>query len=376
MFKIRYVNAILDGSGYASCGRSYVKSLIDSGDSITIKQVSFEEARPDIGEYSEYIYPNINKELDFDINIVHLTPEHFLSNYVPGKVNIGLTVWETTKIPKFWVQCCNTMDGIIVPCEWNKQVFEESGVRVPIKVVPHVVDIPNLDGIKEFRPADVPEDAYIFYNISQLTERKGIFETLKAYWHAFSKDDKVAFVLKVYRSNYSEEEVKAVVDIIKRIKHSMPMPPEIGHAPVYLITEMLSYDEIMGLHKACDCFVSLNKAEGFGLPEAEAAVVGNPIITTGFGGVKQFLNEENSLLTNYTLSPVSGMPHIQWYSVDQLCAHADIKHGSDLMCKIFKDKELHKELSAKVKATVKPMLSSKAIGDRFNEVLKFFTDRG
>ena len=97
MFNIRYVNPVKDGSGYASCGRLYIKALIDAGHDVTIHAVSFEHARPDLGYLTSYIDPNINKNIDFNVNIVHLTPEHYLSNYVPNKVNIGLTVWETTK---------------------------------------------------------------------------------------------------------------------------------------------------------------------------------------------------------------------------------------------------------------------------------------
>ena len=375
MFKIRYVNAVLDGSGYASCGRSYIKALIDSGNDVKIKAVSFEEARPDIGEFTTYIKPNISDSQDFEFNIVHLTPEHFPTNYVPGKINIGLTVWETTKIPKYWVECCNKMDAIIVPCKWNKSVFIDSGVTVPIYVVPHVVDLGNPSKIQEFQVDGVPDDVFKFYSIWQFTERKDPVSLLKAYWHAFSKDDKVALIIKTYRSNYSDSETKAVVDTIQRIKQSMVMTPEQGHAPVYLVTSMLSYDEVLGLHKYGDCFVSFARAEGFGLPMAEAAVLGKPVITTGFGGVLEFLNDDNSLLTNYTLTPVSGMPHIPWYTGDQLWAQVDVKHGSDLMKRIYTHKDLYDRLSKKALRTVKPALTYEVIADKFNKVLHLLENK-
>ena len=369
MFKIRYVNAVLDGSGYASCGRSYIKALIDSGNDVKIKAVSFENARPDIGKFTPYIKPNISDSQDFDINIVHLTPEHFPNNFVYGKINIGLTVWETTRIPDYWVDCCNKMDAIIVPCSWNKEVFTNSGVTVPIYVVPHVVDLGDTSTIKEFKVNGVPDDAFKFYSIWQFTERKDPLSLLKAYWHAFSEDDNVALIIKTYRSDYSDAETKVVVETIQRIKQSMKMTPEQGHAPVYLVTNMLSYDEILGLHKYGDCFVSFARAEGFGLPMAEAAVLGRPVVTTGFGGVLEFLNADNSLLSKYTLTPVSGMPHIPWYTGDQLWAQADVKHGSDLMRRVYDDSDLYRRVSAKALNTVKPLLSYENVSSIFNSVL-------
>ena len=367
--KLRYVNPVLDSSGYAACGRSYIRALIEAGNDVSINQVSFEEARPELGSYADYILPNIDKNNNYDVNIVHLTPEQYPIHLQYGKVNIGFTVWETTKIPDLWVECCNSMDAIIVPCEWNVKVFRNSGVTVPIFCVPHVVDLGDIDTVPEFSVDGVSNTSFKFYSICQFTERKDIISLLKAYWYAFDSNDDVVLILKTYRSNYSDSETKVVIETIKRIKAIMPMPDGRGYPRVNVITDMLSVDEITGLHKYGDCFVSLNRAEGFGLPEAEAATVGNPNIVTGFGGVLEFLNNTNSLLVNYTLTPVSGMPHIPWYKGDQLWAQADVEHAALCMRKIFDDKELYNNLSKNSIEQVSNKLSSKNIGELYTKTI-------
>ena len=369
MYKIRYTNPTSDGSGYASCGRSYIKALIDYGHDISINQVSFEAARPDLGEFKDYIMPNIQRPNGHTINLVHLTPEQYPIHWQSGKINVGFTVWETTKIPQLWVECCNKMDAIIVPCEWNVKVFRDSGVNVPIFCVPHVVDYTGHEDVEEFGVDSVPADAFKFYSIFQFVERKDPVSLLKAYWHAFTEKDNVALVLKTYRSDYSAGEKQIVIDTIKRVKASMPMPQDRGYPPVYLITDMLSVDEITGLHKYGDCFVNLNRAEGFGLPEAEAAVLGNPVIVTGFGGVLEYLDDSNSLLVDYTLTPVSGMPNIPWYTGDQLWSQANVYHASQLMRKLYEDRNLYDTISRNCVKSVKPKLSYEAIGKLYTKVL-------
>ena len=370
MHKIRYTNPVLDGSGYAACGRTYIKALIDKGHDVTINQVTFEAARPDIGEFTEYINPNIGRNIDYDINLIHLTPEQYPIHMQHGKINVGFTVWETTKIPQLWVECCNKMDAIIVPCKWNVEVFRDSGVVVPIYCVPHVVDYQGKDAdVPPFSVDGVPDGAFKFYSIFQFVERKDPVSILKAYWHAFTAGDNVALILKTYRSDYSDAEKQIVIETIKRLKASIPMPSGVIHAPVYVITDMLSVDEITGLHKYGDCFVNFNRAEGFGLPEAEAAVLGNPVIVTGFGGVLEYLNNGNSLLVDYTLTPVSGMPHIPWYTGDQLWAQANVYHASELMKQIYNDRELYDRVSKSAKQTVGEQLSYDSIGNLYSEVL-------
>ena len=51
----------------------------------------------------------------------------------------------------------------------------------------------------------------------------------------------------------------------------------------------------------CDCYVSLHRAEGFGLGPAEAMWLGKPVIATGYSGNLDFMTPTNSLLVDYRL---------------------------------------------------------------------------
>lgn len=62
--------------------------------------------------------------------ILHSVPDHWPTlvdqeRKLNPKVKIvGLTVWETTKIHKLWIQYMSIVDMIITPCDWNTDVFK------------------------------------------------------------------------------------------------------------------------------------------------------------------------------------------------------------------------------------------------------------
>jgi glycosyltransferase involved in cell wall biosynthesis len=58
------------------------------------------------------------------------------------------------------------------------------------------------------------------------------------------------------------------------------------------------------LMAACDCYVSLHRAEGYGLTLAEAMAVARPVIGTAYSGNLEFMTPDTSVLIPYKLAPV------------------------------------------------------------------------
>ena len=51
----------------------------------------------------------------------------------------------------------------------------------------------------------------------------------------------------------------------------------------------------------CDCYVSLHRAEGFGLTIAEAMLCRKPVIATAYSGNMDFMTPANSYLVKHRL---------------------------------------------------------------------------
>lgn len=332
---IKYIAPIFNNSGYAKASRGNILALHERGIPLTLNPVSFEEIQPDLGEDGVILNSLVNRDIDYNVVMIHLTPEHWNKLKEPGKVNIGYTIWETSRLHFNWpIWINNDVEKVLVGGHWNKKVFKDSGVEIPIGVVPHGINISDFDGVEPYSIAGVSDNTYVFYDIFQWTERKHPLALIKAYWHEFNEEDNVALVLKTYRGDYSEDEKEAIRVTIKRMKSVTPMD---YYPPIYLIPNMLSEDEILGLHARGDCFVSFNRGEGFGLSPFAAGACGNPIIITGYGGVCEYAQEHNSYLIDYTMTPVFGMPWSPWYRGDQLWAEPDIVHGAGLMRYVYEN---------------------------------------
>ena len=52
-------------------------------------------------------------------------------------------------------------------------------------------------------------------------------------------------------------------------------------------------------------YVSLHRAEGFGLTLAQAMSLGKPVVATGYSANTEFMSEENGYLVPYRLVPVA-----------------------------------------------------------------------
>jgi len=358
---IKYTGPFLDNSGYGKAARGNILALHNAGVPLTLSPISFEECRPDLGEEGNIIRSLMNKNIEYNVNFIHSTPEHWASRVIPNCVNVGFTIWETDKLHDSWPGYINeAVDKVIVGCEWNRDVFKDSGVTVPIGVVPHGITMSEFDNIKPYNIKGVT-DEFMFYSIFQWQTRKNPEDLIKAYWHAFSGQDDVVLALKTYRYGYSDTEKDAVRQSILALKKSMPMK----HYPkIVLIPNMLSEDEIRGLHARGDCYISLDRGEGFGLSGLSAGAVGNPIIVTGYGGVKEYAKHDNSYLVDYSLTPVSGMPQSLWYTGNMLWAQPNLTDAMDKMRSVYTNRVFANECGGRLKEFIKDNLSWEVIANR------------
>jgi len=369
---IKYIGPVFDISGYAQAARDYIIALHRKGIPITVTPVTFEGNKADCGEKGRIIESLVNKSIDYNVVITHLTVEHYEKHYEPGKVNIGYSIWEANKIHDDWVRWINKYtDGVITATQWGVDVYKNSGVKVPIFAVSHIIDVDDYANIKPYGIGRVKPDAYKFYAIFQFFERKHPTALLKAYWYAFQNNENVALILKTYRAGFNDQEKDVVRNTIKRLKQVMPMD---NYPPTYLILDRLSNAEILGIHKACDCLVHVDRGEGWGLVPAAAGAVGNPVIVTGWGGVLDYVNNETGYLINHTLTPVFGMPWSPYYKGDQLWAEPDIYHAAQLMRHVYNNREEAKQKGLALQKHLRENFNYYVIGNRFlnavNNILK------
>lgn len=330
-------------SGYASAAKGYIYKYFKNGINIKWHPLKFDDSflskdciynivaestiNNNFNQYDAFIYhctPDIWKYLNIDLK--------YLNN---SKNKVGYCVWETSKLPKTWVNDINSqVDEIWVPSNYNKNVFSDSGVSIPIKVIPHEflskqlynkneVNLYNLNG-KEYIKRD---DIYTFYTIGELIERKGLEDLINIFCKTFSKNDKVRLIVKTHYKNYSPYNKQYCLNKINDIIKNYTNPPEIH----YLI-DNLSENSILALHSIGDCYVSLTKSEGFGMTIFDAFKYGKDIIVTGYSGHLDFLGDKYKGLVNYKLDYIKNMKNFSVnYQEDTVWAYPDLDHAAELM---------------------------------------------
>ena len=325
----------LGNSGYAEATKDHIIGLLDLGIDISLETLFSDntDINNNNGKRNKRINEIINKDIEFDTIIIHSVPFFWKDVFerYPNKKKIGMTVWETDKLTQEWVDNVNLCDEVIVPCNWNKEVFINSGVIKPIYVIPHILKPQikidsNIDGISG--------NDYVFYTIGSWDVRKGISDTIKAYLNEFNSEDNTVLIVKTFQFGFSDSQKEKIKKYVYEIVKSYPNP-----AKIILILDELNQEQIEAIHTKGDCYVSLCKSEGWGLGAFDAAGRGKPVVMTNYGGQLDFLKNGNHKLIDYNLIPVEGMPWIRGYENTQNWAQPDISQASKFMREIYNHRQ-------------------------------------
>ncbi len=260
-----------------------------------------------------------------------------------GRKRIGYTVWESTLVPKDWINQLKQLDQVWVPSSWGREVFVENGIPDDlIKVVPEGVDtsifnpdIPKID--------ELDNGNFKFLVVGKYEKRKCSKDIILSFSQEFNKDDPVELVLLCHNQFIKD------FDIVKEI-----VKLNVAHlANIRIIKYLPSLNDVARLYKSCDVFLMPSRAEGWGLPIMEAMACGLPVITTCYSGHTNFANDNNAYLTAIKRlidihDPVFFDPkiyHGQW-------AEPDFEHFNNLMRHVYEHRE---EASKKGKFAAKDM---------------------
>ena len=382
-----------DTTGYAIAAKSYVKALSQAGVNLTwtpmLPGKDLYEEQTVTTWPCERLSSVCNRPLDYDTVLIHTVPEYYpewIDREKPKGCRIfGYTVWELEELPGHWLEILNRLDGVIVPCRWNLEVFRRSGVTVPIHVVPHLSqfdDMPaSTDADRLALQARIGSkvdwrDRFIFYTIGFWSNRKAPYLALEAYWEAFNSGDRVLMIIKT-----------SAQDITRwrrhwrhgfRLRHPSPkmaiaeLAAKFSHpAPVAVIAnESLTDSEMLALHETGGCFVSLARAEGWGLGAFEAARMGKPIVITGYGGQLDFLDPNLARLVDYTMVPVHEPTWSASYKPTDRWANPSVDQAARRMREVFEDQQSAHERARRLSEKIKREFSKEAVLHSLLKALK------
>jgi glycosyltransferase involved in cell wall biosynthesis len=218
--------------------------------------------------------------------------------------------WEESGLPAEWVQQFNLhLDGITCLSSHVMKVLQDNGVATPLSVSGC-----GVDHWERVTPAETSfaGKAFRFLHVSSCFPRKGADVLLKSYGKAFRGTDDVTLIIKTFKNPHN--------DIASQLAAERAADPEFPD--VVLIFDDLTDPELKALYRHCHVLVAPSRAEGYGLPLAEAMLSGLPVITTNWSGQLDFCNDETAWLVDYRFAPAQthfGLSAPVWAEPD--CEH-------------------------------------------------------
>ena len=289
-----------EAGGWAQASCRSILALDSVGVEVVPVNVSLTGANNDVPERIAELEKNSADDADYCVQ--NILPHHMVSTD-QYKKNIGYFVTEYNTIKQTpWCGQLRWMDELWVPNSDNKFRIAADLNSHRVKVVPYAFDMSDYEGIYDDLELG---NAYKFYYIGELNDRKNLKTMLKCYQAAFEGSNKVLMILKVNTPNGKREETKKAVEAISmEVRKELRMftyPDE--YCQELIIPGQMPRKDLLSLHDTADCYVSTSHGEGWGMPIYEAFCMGNPVIAGNEGGPKDFLAAHNHMLVNGTLGP-------------------------------------------------------------------------
>lgn len=140
-------------------------------------------------------------------------------------------------------------------------------------------------------------DTFKFYTIGKISIRKNLRKIVEAFALAFSSSDKVDLVIKTS----TDIDPKVAGEVIKQglaqIKTDLGRFSNLSdYKPEIVITGNSEDENLVQLHKSCDCFISVSSAECQNYMAKHARMAGNSVIVP-----YDFMDKEDTQYTNDVL---------------------------------------------------------------------------
>jgi glycosyltransferase involved in cell wall biosynthesis len=245
-------------------------------------------------------------------------------SFFDGRYTIALWWWEVGDPPESWSRAYDFIDEVWVA---SQHIYDAIAPTSPVPVVR--VTLPVLTPETEPVTRSVlglPQEGFLFmyvHDYHSVEARKNALGLIEAFGKAFPGGSGAKLVLKSINAATRPREHERVLLAAGR------------HEDVTVIDGYLSATRKNAMIAACDCYVSLHRSEGFGLTAAEAMLLGKPVIATGYGGTREFMDDENSYLVRWAPGAVGEDAYP--YAPGQIWAEPDLNHAATLMREVFAD---------------------------------------
>lgn len=304
-------------------------------------------------------------EPEYDINIVGVNADSmslFVQNFGFSALNrrytVGIWAWELEAFPSWMARSADLVDEV-----WGISTFTADSVaRIipkPAIAIPLPIRCPDIPRICR-ADLGLPEAfLYLFcFDLDSIFERKNPLGLIEAFKRAFPEEGGARLVMKSINGDRHADGVSKIRAAIGKRRD------------IIFMDRYVSIEEQQAMIASCDVYISLHRAEGFGLTMAEAMAFAKPVIGTGYSGNMDFMNDQNSLLIPYRMVPVG--EGSDPYPAEAQWADPDLDVAAEAIRRVFEDGNMRQKLGRRAKEDVEtlhsPAVRARMIGERLKEI--------
>ena len=274
-----------------------------------------------------------------------------------GRRTIGYWPWELPEWPAEWHHAYAFVDEVWAASRYTYEAFARSSPK-PVRHMPMAVAVGATAGLGR-RDFGLPGQRFLFvfsFDVLSLFSRKNPQACVRAFRSAFpSGDEPVGLVIKAMRPSPDDPVWQALLQ-------------EAGaDRRIAIIGRTLSRGAVLDLYRACDAFVSLHRAEGFGRGIAEAMMLGKPVIVTGFSGNMDFTTPGSAALVDHRLRKVAEGEYP--FAGGLTWAEPDAAHAAWWMRRLVEDRQVRERLGKQGQGLVAGTYAPATVGSGYAALL-------
>lgn len=211
----------------------------------------------------------------------------------------GLWVWETPIFPQDWRFALDLVHEIWTPSDYSRKALAAAAGEIPVRLRPHAVTPPPQRTPLDRAAHGLAPDAFLGVAIMDLCScpaRKNPWAHVAAWRAAFGEDPSRVLMMKVRVS----KRTRCVLDELAELTKGAPN--------IRIFEKEMEPAEIAGFQAAADVYLSLHRAEGYGLNIRECLEAGVPVLATDFSANAEYGPD----FANYRPLPYRLTPYRDW----------------------------------------------------------------
>jgi len=335
--------------GLGESVRLYARALIAAGCEVALHDVDLNLRH---GWNDRSLEAFIRDESVHDVSIIFINPDCFEQaldkigrHRLAGKYVIGCWFWELETVPTSWQQALDDVDAIMVASDFVGAGFRKVTSK-PILKVPLPLSVVPDSGLAR-SDFGLEEESFVFlttFDFNSHVARKNPHAVIAAFREAFPVERQdVRLLVKSSNGNWHDESLRVLLQAGG------------GDPRIIYRDEIIDRAHVRALQRCCDAYVSLHRAEGFGLGLAECMELGKPVIATGWSGNLEFMTPDNACLVDYRLIPVGTGEYPD--GDGSLWAEADLPSAVAAMKRLADSPAEARKLGLRAQAHVRAALS-------------------